>query len=74
LRIESDSPGFRGYTFTDLSGALCSLQESYLASAVWLGFTEYPRMHLTRDHAAALLPLLKHFAETGELPIEPNES
>lgn len=28
------------------------------------------RMHLTRDQVAALLPLLQHFAETGELPKE----
>lgn len=26
------------------------------------------RMHLTQDHVRALLPLLQHFAETGELP------
>lgn len=26
------------------------------------------RMHLTRDMVAELLPTLKHFAETGELP------
>lgn len=26
------------------------------------------RMHLTRDQVAELLPTLKHFAETGELP------
>jgi len=29
------------------------------------------RMHLTQDHVRALLPLLQHFAETGELPDEP---
>lgn len=26
------------------------------------------RMHLTRNQVADLLPILKHFAETGELP------
>jgi hypothetical protein len=29
------------------------------------------RMHLTREQVAALLPLLQHFADTGELPKEP---
>lgn len=28
------------------------------------------RMHLTRDQVAALLPLLQHFVDTGELPKE----
>lgn len=26
------------------------------------------RMHLTRDQVSELLPILQHFAETGELP------
>lgn len=28
----------------------------------------HTRMHLTREMVAALLPLLQHFVETGELP------
>lgn len=41
------------------------------------GWVEYPvpdavsfttRMHLTRQQVAELLPALKHFVETGELP------
>lgn len=28
------------------------------------------RMHLTQEQVRALLPLLQHFAETGELPAE----
>lgn len=32
------------------------------------------RMHLTQDMAAALIPVLQHFVETGELPTnEPQE-
>lgn len=30
------------------------------------------RMHLTRDQVIELLPLLKHFVETGELPAPQN--
>ena len=30
----------------------------------------HSRMHLTREHVAALLPLLKAFVETGELESE----
>lgn len=26
------------------------------------------RMHLTQEHAAMLIPLLRHFADTGRLP------
>jgi len=42
-----------------------------------VGWVEYPipkevlvstRMHLTREQVAELLPVLQHFADTGELP------
>lgn len=32
------------------------------------GIRVHGRMHLTREMAAELVPLLQHFAETGELP------
>ena len=32
------------------------------------GYIANNRMHLSRDDAAALLPILKHFCDTGELP------
>lgn len=31
------------------------------------------RMHLTREHVRQLLPALQTFADTGELPREPND-
>lgn len=34
------------------------------------GVLGFSRMHLTQAHVKALLPLLQHFAETGELPEE----
>lgn len=32
------------------------------------GVTTSARMHLSQEQVRALLPLLQHFAETGELP------
>ena len=71
--------GFLRGAFTDLYHSSCSIQESSLATerAIWLGCNEgvhhhvtgacMARMHLSREMAAALWPMLKHFAETGEL-------
>lgn len=36
-----------------------SIEEHYVATN---------RMHLSREHVRALLPILQHFADTGELP------
>lgn len=72
--------GFMYGEFTDRYGKSCSIQESSLATegAIWLGMNENeepqlgmgvaPRMHLTQDQVAALLPVLQHFADTGRLP------
>ncbi len=72
--------GFLKGNFKDRYGEDCSIQESSLASedCIWLGcdlLTEPStlkpvgaRMHLTRAMVEDLLPLLKHFAETGRLP------
>lgn len=72
--------GFMGGKFLDLYGSACSIQKSSLASqdCIWLGCdheTIHPttgekcgaRMHLTQDMAAALIPLLQRFVDTGEL-------
>lgn len=66
-------PTVRGFLlgqFWDRYGELCSIQKSSLATedAIWLGVDEH-RMHLTQEQVAALLPLLQHFAETGDLPV-----
>ena len=80
LVIEKTERGFRRADFADLYGAAASIQESSLVTepALWLGLNEgvhhhvtgdcMARMHLSRDMAAALLLLLQHFVETGELP------
>jgi hypothetical protein len=71
--------GFLKGAFKDRYGASCSIQKSSLATedCIWLGadeISEAPgvepfntRMHLTRDMAAELIPLLQHFVDTGEL-------
>lgn len=65
--------------FTDRFGAECSIQESSYPEedCIWLGVEtdtmgeSLPngRMHLTRDHARALILALRHFAETGTLGV-----
>ena len=65
----------RGYPeahFTDLSGLECSLRGSSRApSAVWFGVDvdlqgrQTMSMHLSREHVAALLPMLQRFVDSG---------
>jgi hypothetical protein len=81
ITIKANERGFLSGDFQDLNGILCSIQRSSLATdnAIWLGVHPAPdehekrgygptRMHLNRQGVAALLPLLQHFVETGELP------
>lgn len=75
--IHATERGFKRGEFLDFNGDACSIQESSLATepALWLGQNEgthhmgkcTARMHLTRAHAAALIPLLQRFVETGRL-------
>lgn len=60
--------GFMRAEFTDRFDKPCSIQKSSLATedALWLGVNEN-RMHLTMELAEELWPILKRFAETGEL-------
>ena len=86
MKIEPTPRGFMRADFSDRYGAKCSIQESSLATedALWLGCNEgshhrgqcSARMHLTREMAATLIPLLQHFVDTGYLPRppEPDES
>lgn len=65
--------------FTDRFGADCSIQESSYQEdvCVWLGVETdahgeplpNARMHLTREHAQALILVLRHFVETGKLGV-----
>ncbi|HKT54522.1 MAG TPA: hypothetical protein VJP88_08715 [Caulobacteraceae bacterium] len=68
LTVKHTSRGFAVAEFRDRYGIQCSIQESSLAgeACLWLG-AEPNRMHLTQDMAAALIPLLRRFAETGVL-------
>lgn len=79
LKLEPTSRGFMCADFKDAYGADCSIQESSWAEqdAIWLGCNEgthhhvtgecLARMHLTREQAEALIPLLQRFVETGRL-------
>jgi hypothetical protein len=77
------SYGGKYYTFIDRYEKRCILQPSSLATqaAIWLGVTEtgpqmgqhanqivdYGTMHLNQEQVKMLLPVLKKFAETGEI-------
>jgi hypothetical protein len=77
--------GFERVDFDDRYGARCSIQKSSLAEedAIWLGQNEPTfhhvtgsalcRMHLMRADVIWLLPMLEHFAKTGELPASPEQ-
>lgn len=76
INFSKTERGFAEIKFQDRYDQECSLKKSSLASedAVWLGVTTDLRgqpgrhMHLTTDQVSALLPILQHFAWTGELP------
>lgn len=77
LIIVPTDRGFDRVDFTDANGDACSIQKSSVATddLIWLGQNTgthhhgacLSRMHLTQAHVRELLPLLHHFAETGEL-------
>jgi hypothetical protein len=79
LRPANDRGFLRG-EFKDRNGDACSIQKSSIGTedCIWLGCDHETfhsvtgeacgaRMHLTRDLAAALIPHLQRFVETGEL-------
>ena len=73
--------GFQLGGFEDQRGAQCSIQESSASEqCIWLGCdvdydgrTASTRMHLTTEMAAALIPHLKRFVESGDLSGQPAE-
>lgn len=66
--VQQTARGFDRIEFSDIYGALCSLQESSLATkdAVWLG-ENGSRMHLDRALAAKVIASLQHWVDTGSL-------
>lgn len=78
LQFYRTQRGFVRSDFKDFYGAECSIQESSLATddAIWLGCNEgthvdgtcCARMHLNREQAAALIPVLERFVKSGRLP------
>lgn len=84
LRFRATDDGMR-YSFVDLFGKSCSIQESPLVSkpAILLGLDSREskdgltipalRMQLGRDQVRTLLPILQYFAQTGKLPSDLGE-
>lgn len=70
--------GLRRADFKDRYDEDCSIQDSSLATedCIWLGCNEgthhlgtcIARMHLTREIAKDLIPLLQYFVDHGRLP------
>jgi hypothetical protein len=69
MKMNHTESGFVFTTFTDLRGETCGIYKSSLGgpAKIWLGRV-CNEMNLTQEHVRELLPLLQHFAETGELP------
>lgn len=75
LDVTTTARGFPAARFADLYGSACSIQDSSLADheAIWLGVdTDFEgrdctRMHLDREQAGKLLPLLARFVESGSI-------
>jgi len=74
LKNTKTNRGFAVVEFIDRYGVPSSIQKSSLATedAIWFGIDGpdniCTRMSLTREQVKALLPVLKHFVKTGELP------
>lgn len=73
IELTATQRGFAIGSFKDRYGMECSIQKSALATedCLWLGITEGTRMHLTRQMAGELAPLLGSFSITGELSAPP---
>lgn len=70
FQVHKTNRGFRRAKFEDRNRISCSIQESSHAEHdfLWLGIHAEYRMLLSREHVRSLLPLLRHFCETGCLP------
>lgn len=73
IQLAPTNRGFLLGKFRDRYDAECSIQESSLVEpCLWLGVdaprvSGQSRMHLTQEMAGALWPMLKWFAERGDL-------
>lgn len=75
ITMKTTSRGFARGEFLDLYGDACSIQESSIGNAIWLGCNNgthsqsecLARMHLDRDTAKELIRLLRRFVKTGLL-------
>lgn len=68
LKVERLVGQLHGCQFADANNQPCSISESSATTfaGLWLGVEEH-RMLLTQEQAAALVPMLERFANTGRL-------
>lgn len=69
MEIKKTARGFAYVEFTDHYGEKCNIQKSSIATehCIWMGIADKDCMHLSMHQVRAILPLLQHFAETGEI-------
>jgi hypothetical protein len=80
MEFKTTKRGLLTAEFVDRYGNECSAQESSIAGedCIWLGVDNDAegnpvvggRMHLTKELARDLIPLLRHFARTGALGVD----
>lgn len=80
VKLKQTKRGQLRADFRDRYGALCSLQESSIPGedCIWVGVdvnfegdeVRHGRMHLTRDMARGLIPILRHFARRGLVGVD----
>jgi len=83
MEFKQTRKGLMRAEFRDRYGALCSIQESSIPGedCIWLGVDvdiegeeiRNGRMHLTRDMALELIPILRHFARRGTVGSDPKD-
>ncbi len=80
FEIKPTKKGLLQAEFLDRFGAVCSIQESSFQDdeCLWLGVevdihgkeVSNGRMHISRELASQLLPVLRHFVRTGRLGVD----
>jgi len=77
MQTDRTATGAKRIKFSDIYAQQCAVQEATIDGKpyLWLGVERDPlnrlrtRMLLDEDMATSLIPLLKHFVETGFLPM-----
>lgn len=77
MKLTFTERGFSYFEFRDDNGDDCTMQQSSAVcdeGMMWLGRTGAEgSMHLSQSTVAEMLPVLQHFAETGDIEEPPEE-